>query len=129
MSEFLDAKPGIQLIKAGSVDMHELNQIGQPQELLGQIVDLPLTETKEQITIGYYALQPSIDYSAEFDFIEVKVVTKGKIVVRDTDDNKYVAEVGDVLIFSPKTTVIFDGESDGEAFYFKNVAPNPKYLK
>ena len=78
--------------------------------------------------MGYFALQPSVDYSAEFDFIEVKIVTKGKMIVRDVEGNKYVGEVGDVLIFSPKTTVIFDGESDGEAVYFKNVPANPSYL-
>jgi ethanolamine utilization protein EutQ (cupin superfamily) len=97
-------------------------------ELKGQIIDAPITDKKEVLTMGYFALQPSVDYSAEFDFIEIKVVTKGKMVVRDIEGNKYVGEVGDVLIFSPKTTVIFDGESDGEAVYFKNVAANPSYL-
>jgi uncharacterized cupin superfamily protein len=78
--------------------------------------------------MGFFALQPSVDYSAEFNFIEIKVVIKGIMVVRDVEGNKYVAEVGDVLIFSPQTTVIFDGESNGEAVYFKNVAANPSYL-
>jgi ethanolamine utilization protein EutQ (cupin superfamily) len=127
-SKFLDEKPGIQLIKAGSYDLKELSKLRGTPELKGQIIDAPITDKKEVLTMGFFALQPSVDYTAEFDFIEIKVVTKGKMVVRDVEGNKYVGEVGDVLIFSPKTTVIFDGESDGEAVYFKNVAANPSYL-
>ncbi|MCM3674833.1 hypothetical protein M3699_13295 [Peribacillus simplex] len=126
--EFLDEKPGIKLIKAGSYILNELSELRGTPDLKGQIIDAPVTDKKEVLTMGYFALQPSVDYSAEFNFIEIKVVTKGKMVVRDVEGNKYVAEVGDVLIFSPKTTVIFDGESDGEAVYFKNVAANPSYL-
>ncbi|MED1472639.1 hypothetical protein P4U62_30815 [Bacillus salipaludis] len=125
---FLDEKPGIQLIKAGTYDLKELSVLRGTPELKGQIIDAPITNKKEVLTMGFFALQPSVDYSAEFNFIEIKVVTKGKMVVRDVEGNKYVAEVGDVLIFSPKTTVIFDGESNGEAVYFKNVAANPSYL-
>ncbi|WP_445505993.1 hypothetical protein [Niallia sp. 03190] len=126
--KFLDEKPGIQLIKAGLYQLNELSVLRGTPELKGQIVDVPITEKKEVLTMGYFALQPSVDYSAEFNFIEIKVVTKGKMIVRDIQGNKYVAEVGDVLIFSPKTTVIFDGESDGEAVYFKNTEANPSYL-
>ncbi|MFJ7931635.1 hypothetical protein [Peribacillus sp. NPDC096448] len=126
--KFLDEKPGIKLIKAGSYRLNELSELRGTPDLKGQIIDAPVTDKKEVLTMGYFALQPSVDYSAEFNFIEIKVVTKGKMVVRDVEGNKYVAEVGDVLIFSPKTTVIFDGESDGEAVYFKNVAANPSYL-
>ncbi|MGM0889200.1 MAG: hypothetical protein ACQEW5_20035 [Bacillota bacterium] len=126
--KFLDEKPGIKLIKAGSYSLNELSELRGTPDLKGQIIDAPVTDKKEVLTMGYFALQPSVDYSAEFNFIEIKVVTKGKMVVRDVEGNKYVAEVGDVLIFSPKTTVIFDGESDGEAVYFKNVAANPSYL-
>lgn len=126
--KLLCEKPGIQLIKAGTHQLHELSELRGTPELKGQILDLPLTDVKEELTLGYFALQPSVDYSAEFDFTEVKIVTKGKMVVRDVEGNKYVGEVGDILIFSPKTTVIFDGESDGEAVYFKNVAANSSYL-
>lgn len=126
--KFLDEKPGIKLIKAGSYILNELSELRGTPDLKGQIIDAPVTDKKEVLTMGYFALQPSVDYSAEFNFIEIKVVTKGKMVVRDVEGNKYVAEVGDVLIFSPKTIVIFDGESDGEAVYFKNVAANPSYL-
>lgn len=127
-SNFLDAKPGIQLIKAGTYTLNELSELRGTPELKGQILDVPVTNKKEVLTLGFFALQPSVDYSAVFEFIEIKVVTKGKIVVRDVEDNKYIAEAGDVLIFSPKTTVIFDGESDGEVVYFKNIEANPSYL-
>ncbi|KAB7706697.1 hypothetical protein F9802_10925 [Bacillus aerolatus] len=126
--KLLCEKPGIQLIKAGTYNLNEVGELRGTPELKGQILDVPLTDKKEVVTLGYFALQPSVDYSVDFDFIEVKIVTKGKIVVRDVEGNKYVGEVGDVLVFSPKTTVIFDGESDGEAVYFKNIEANPSYL-
>ena len=39
-----------------------------------------------------------------------------------------VEGVGDVLVFMPDTLVIFDGESDGEAVYFKNTEAVDSYL-
>lgn len=125
---FLCAEPGIQLIKAGTYKLNELSVLRGSPNLKGQILDVPLTAEKEALTMGYFALQPSEDYSADFNFIEVKVVTSGTMIVRDVEGNRYVGEVGDVLIFSPNTTVIFDGESDGEAVYFKNILANPSYL-
>jgi len=124
---FLCAKPGIQLIKAGTYKLNELSEIRGTPDLKGQILDLPLTADKAELTLGYFALQPSEDYSADFDFIEVKIVTSGTMIVRDVEGNRYVGTVGDVLIFSPNTTVIFDGESDGEAVFLKNVLANPAY--
>ncbi len=126
--KLLCAEPGIQLIKAGTYKLHELSELRGTPDLKGQIVDVPLTTEKAELTMGYFALQPSEDYSADFDFIEIKVVTSGTMIVRDVAGNRYVGEVGDVLVFSPNTTVIFDGESNGEAVYFKNVVANPSYL-
>ncbi|MER2088635.1 hypothetical protein [Sporosarcina sp. JAI121] len=127
-AKLLCAKPGIQLIKAGTYKLNELSELRGTPNLKGQIVDVPLTTEKAPLTMGYFALQPSEDYSADFDFIEIKVVTSGTMIVRDVEGNRYVGEVGDVLVFSPNTTVIFDGESNGEAVYFKNVEVNPSYL-
>ena len=112
----LNAAAGIYLIKAGSVQLNELSEIKAMAELRGQILDIPLFGSVDKpLTLGYFALQPSVDYEAMFTFLEVKIVTKGKMVVRDKDNQKFVAEVGDVLVFMPDTLVIFDGESDGEA--------------
>lgn len=127
---FINQSAGIHLIKAGSYSMNELSAIRNTPELKGQILDIPLADSKEApLTLGYFALQPSVSYEAFFDFIEVKIVTKGTMVVRDKDNNKYVAEVGDILVFMPDTPVIFDGESNGEAVYFKNTPAVPAYLE
>ncbi|MFD4932573.1 hypothetical protein ACFWMS_27685, partial [Peribacillus butanolivorans] len=63
-----------------------------------------------------------------YTFLEVKTVIKGKIIVRDDQGIKYVAEVGDVLIFTPDTTVIFDGESNGDAIYTGHRLPEPLFM-
>lgn len=126
---FVNAAAGIYLIKAGSYKPNELSELKNAPNLKGQILDVPLADAQSApLTLGYFSLQPSESYEAVFNFIEVKIVTKGKMVVRDKDNTKYVAEVGDVLVFMPETLVIFDGESDGEAVYFKNVAAVPSYL-
>ena len=121
---------GIHLLKAGALRMNELSELKDMPALQGQILDVPLAAAQNApLTLGYFALQPSVSYEAHFDFIEVKIVTKGKMVVRDAQNQKYVAEVGDVLVFMPNTLVIFDGESDGEAVYFKNTAAVGSYLE
>lgn len=126
---FVNESAGIYLIKAGDYAMNELSALRNTPELKGQILDVPLANSQNaSLTLGYFSLQPSVSYEAWFDFIEVKIVTKGTMVVRDGNDQKYVAEVGDVLVFMPDTKVIFDGESDGEAVYFKNTPPVPSYL-
>ncbi|SQD78229.1 conserved protein of unknown function [Moritella yayanosii] len=38
-----------------------------------------------------------------------------------------MAEVGDVLLFSPDVTVIFDAESDGEAIYTAHRNADPSF--
>lgn len=40
-----------------------------------------------------------------------------KIIVRDDQGKKHIAEAGDVIIFSPETIVIFDGEGSRDAIY------------
>ena len=100
-TSMLNAAAGIYLIKAGSVQLNELSEIKAMAELRGQILDIPLFGSVDKpLTLGYFALQPSVDYEAMFTFLEVKIVTKGKMVVRDKDNQKFVAEVGDVLVFS-----------------------------
>ena len=127
-ASFINAKAGIYLIKAGSYRQNPLSQLKNMPELGGSILDIPLATANNALTLGYFTLKPSVSYEAVFNFIEVKIVTKGKMVVRDKDNQKYVANVGDVLVFMPETLVIFDGESDVEAVYFKNVAAVPSYL-
>lgn len=130
IKSFINQPAGIYLIKAGTYSMNELSNIRQTPELKGQILDIPLADSQNApLTLGYFALQPSVSYEAQFDFIEVKIVTKGTMIVRDQHNQKFTAEVGDVLVFMPNTPVIFDGESNGEAVYFKNIPAVPAYLE
>jgi uncharacterized cupin superfamily protein len=78
--------------------------------------------------MGYFSMQPSEDFEFTYTFLEVKTVIKGKIIVRDDQGIKYVAEAGDVLIFTPDTTVIFDGESNGDAIYTGHRLPEPLFM-
>ena len=90
-TSMLNAAAGIYLIKAGSVQLNELSEIKAMAELRGQILDIPLFGSVDKpLTLGYFALQPSVDYEAMFTFLEVKIVTKGKMVVRDKDNQKFV---------------------------------------
>lgn len=70
-------------------------------------------------------MKPGESFDFVYDVVEYKVVTKGKFVIRDQEGNRYVAEAGDVILFTPDFPVVFDGESDGEAIYSKHAAPNP----
>ncbi|BCV35626.1 hypothetical protein [Shewanella sp. BJSY2023SW001] len=113
----LTDKPGISLFKAGSFNLNELNELLEVEGLQSQMAEVAVTNNSNALTIGHFAMQPGVEFEYFYDSVEYKVVTKGKIVMRDQQGNKYVAEVGDVILFSPDVTVIFDAESDGEAIY------------
>lgn len=84
IESFINAKAGIYLIKAGSYQENELSELKNMPELAGSILDIPLAESANNaLTLGYFTLKPSVSYEAVFNFIEVKIVTKGKMVVRD----------------------------------------------
>lgn len=125
---YLSQNPGVQLIKAGTYQKKELNGLLQLPALKSQIIDVPITDKENAVQLGYFSMQPGESFTFTYTFLEMKVVLNGKIVIRDDQGQKYVAEKGDVLIFTPDTTVIFDGESDGDAIYTAHRLPEPSFL-
>jgi uncharacterized cupin superfamily protein len=101
---YLNQQPGVQLIKAGTYKSKKITN-------KSQIFDVPVSSNQ----MGYLHMQPGEEFEITYDFLEITTVLKGKIIVRDDQGEKYVAEADDVLIFTPITTVIFDAESDGNA--------------
>ncbi|WP_158738278.1 hypothetical protein [Alteribacillus sp. YIM 98480] len=126
--DFLSKEPGVQLIKAGTYKKKELNNVlGQP-DLKSQIIDVPVCSKEKALSMGYFSMQTSEDFKFTYTYLEIKVVINGKIIIRDDSDKKYVAEAGDVLIFTPDTTVIFDGESNGDAIYTGHRLPETAFM-
>ncbi|AJY73485.1 hypothetical protein [Paenibacillus beijingensis] len=126
--EYVSQKPGVVLIKAGTTPLKELNGLLGLPTLDSQIKDIPITADSNPLSAGRFVMRPSVDFEFEYTFLEVKVVVFGKIVIRDEQNVKYVAEAGDILVFTPTTKVIFDGESDGEAVYFAHRLPADVFL-
>lgn len=126
--DFLSQKPGVQLIEAGTYKKKELNGLLGIPTLKSQIIDVPISSKENALSMGYFSMQPSEDFVFTYTYLEVKVILNGKIVVRDDQGIKYVAEAGDVLVFTPETTVIFDKESDGEAIYTGHRLPEPSFM-
>lgn len=126
--EFVSQKPGVQLIKAGTTPLKELNGLLGLPALVSQIKDIPITSDRNALSAGRFVMRPSVDFEFEYTFLEVKVVLSGKIIIRDEQGMKYVAETGDILVFTPTTKVIFDGESDGEAVYIAHRLPADSFL-
>ena len=125
---YLSQKPGVQLIKAGTYKKIELNDVLGIPAVKSQIIDVPVSSQQNGLQLGYFSMQPGEEFEFTYTFLEVKTIIKGKIVVRDDQGKKYVAEVGDVFIFTPDTTVVFDGESDGEAIYTGHRLPEPLFM-
>ncbi|MGF1687093.1 hypothetical protein L4C36_10400 [Photobacterium japonica] len=113
----LTDKPGITLIKSGSFKLNDLSKLLNVEGLKSDMAEVAVTNNSAELTIGHFTMAPGVEFEYFYDAVEYKVVTKGKIVMRDMEGNKYVAEVGDVILFSPDVNVIFDAESDGEAIY------------
>ena len=113
----LTEKPGISLIKAGTFKLNDLSKLLDVEGLKSDMAEVAVTKNSAPLTIGHFTMSPGVEFEYFYDSVEYKVVTKGKIVMRDMEGNKYVAEVGDVILFSADVKVIFDAESDGEAIY------------
>ncbi|HEY8898926.1 MAG TPA: hypothetical protein VIM61_00725 [Chthoniobacterales bacterium] len=130
MSEptFLSSTPGIQLLKYGSVEMVDLEKSYQCPGLKSSIIDLPVSGEARPLTLGRFEMRPSVDFPFFYEYLEVKTIVTGKIVVRDEDGVKYEAEPGDVFIFTPPHLVMFCAESDGTAVYLGHRPKEPSFL-
>lgn len=120
--------PGVQLIKAGTYQKKELNTLLQIPALKSQIIDVPVTDKEKPLQLGYFSMQSGENFTFTYTYLEMKVVLNGKIVIIDDQGEKYIAEKGDVLIFTPDTTVVFDGESDGDAVYAAHRLPELAFM-
>ncbi|KMY42733.1 cupin domain-containing protein [Peribacillus loiseleuriae] len=126
--KYLSQKPSVQIIKAGTYKKLELNDILGIPALKSQIIDVPVTASENALSMGYFSMQPGEEFEFLYEFLEVKFVHRGKFVLRDKQGNKYVAEAGDVIIFTPNIPIIFDAESDGDAFYTAHRLPEPTFM-
>ena len=124
----LSTEPGIQLIKAGTPETIEVAPLVELPDHKSQIIDLPISEANRPLSLGRFAMQPSIDFPFLYEYLEVKVILKGKICVKDEQGVKYEANPGDIYIFTPQTEVTFLAESDGEAVYAGHRAQEPLFL-
>ena len=113
----LTTTSGITLIKSGSFKLNDLSKLLDVTGLKSDMAEVAVTTNSNALTMGHFTMSPGVEFEYFYDSVEYKVITKGKIVVRDEAGTKYVAEVGDVLLFIPDVKVIFDAESDGEAIY------------
>ena len=124
----LSTEPGIQLIKSGTPETIEVAPIVALPDHKSQIIDLPISEVSKPLSLGRFAMQPSIDFPFLYEYLEVKVILKGKICVKDEQGVKYEANPGDIYIFTPQTEVTFLAESDGEAVYAGHRAQESLFL-
>ena len=108
---------GITLIKSGDFELNDLSDILKVNGLNSGIAEITVSNSKEELTIGHFVMSPGSEFEYTYDSVEFKVITKGKIIAKDIDGQKFIAHVGDVLLFTANTKVIFDGDSDGEAIY------------
>ncbi|TLD72838.1 hypothetical protein FEM03_01840 [Phragmitibacter flavus] len=128
MSAYLSTKPGIQLLKKSDATLVDLEESYQRPGLISSILDFPITDAKAELTLGRFEMRPSVDFPFFYEYLEVKTITSGRIVVKDEDGITYAAEPGDVFIFTPPHLVMFCAESDGTAVYIGHRGPEPSFL-
>lgn len=125
---FLSQSPGIQLIKAGTPNMVSLEHSYQQPGLKSTIVDVPITGEDNALTVGRFEMRPSVDFPFYYEYLEVKTIVSGKIVVKDEAGVRYEASPGDVFVFTPPHLVTFLAECDGTAVYVGHRLPEPSFL-
>ena len=121
-------KPGIQLIKNGTPSQVDLEHTYQCPGLRSSIIDLPMSSGNKPLTMGRFEMRPSVDFPFFYEYLEVKTIVSGKIVVRDEDGVRYEAEPGDIFVFTPPYLVTFLAESDGAAVYAGHRGPEASFL-
>jgi hypothetical protein len=124
----LSQKPGIQLIKNGTPEMVDLEQTYLCPGLKSTIIDVPISSEMNQLTMGRFEMRPSVDFPFFYEYLEVKTIVSGKIVVKDEDGVRYEAYSGDVFVFTPPHLVTFLAECDGKAVYMGHRGPEPSFL-
>ncbi|WP_339226869.1 hypothetical protein NSQ77_15105 [Oceanobacillus sp. FSL K6-2867] len=129
MTKPLASKPGFEIFKVADLEkkypLLDLGKMIDKRGVNSEIVDIPITESLNPLTIGLFSMKPGDSFDFLYETLEFKVVTKGKFVLRDEEGNRHVAETGDIILFSPNVPVVFDGESDGEAIYTKHAPADP----
>ena len=127
--EPLSQKPGIQLIKGGSQKMVPLGETYMCPGLKSNIIDVPISNEKNPLTLGFFEMHPSPnDFPFYYECLEVKTVVSGTIIVKDEQQKRYEAHAGDVFIFTPPYLVTFAAESDGSAVFMGHRGPEPSFL-
>ena len=124
----LSRTPGIQLVKAGTPGLVDLEKTYQCPGLISSIIDVPISDADNKLTMGRFEMRPSVDFPFFYEYLEVKTIVSGKIVVKDEDGVRYEATPGDVYIFTPPTLVTFLAETDGTAVYMGHRGPEPSFL-
>jgi uncharacterized cupin superfamily protein len=124
---FLAKPPGVYLVNAGTPEMVDLSERMAMPHLKSQIIDIPLTKQTEALTIGRFAMQASVDLPYQYDILEIKVILRGTIRVRDEQGRIYAASQGDMLVFLPPTSVVFMADSDGVAVYAAHRLKEPLF--
>ncbi len=125
---FLSQKPGILLVKSGTPEMVDLERSYRQPGLKSRIIDIPITDAENALTVGRFEMRPSVDFPFFYDYLEVKTIVSGKIVVQDEAGARFEALPGDVFVFTPPYLVTFLAESDGTAVYVGHRAPEPSFL-
>ncbi|MGE8081203.1 hypothetical protein [Peribacillus loiseleuriae] len=124
---YLSQGPGLQLIKAGTTELKEVNAILGIPEVRSQIIDIPITQAEGAATLGLYAMQKAEKgFDFKYDYLEIKTVVSGQFILSDDQGaDRMVAEAGDVVIINAGTTVTFHPECDGVATYVAHRLPEP----
>ncbi len=121
-------KPGIQLIKSGTPSQVDLKHSYQCPGLKSTIIDIPISSEKKLLTMGRFEMRPSVDFPFFYEYLEVKTIVTGKIVVKDEGGVRYEAGPGDIYVFTPPCLVMFPAESDGTTVFAGHRGPEPSFL-
>lgn len=84
----LTEKSGITLIKSGSFKLNDLSQLLNEPGLKSDMAEVAVTNNTNALTMGHFTMSPGVEFEYFYDSVEYKVITKGKIVVRDVAGNK-----------------------------------------
>ena len=127
-AETVSVRPGVMLFKYGTPEMVDLERSYMCPGLKSWIIDVPVTGHTNPLTFGRFEMRPSVDFPFFYEYLEVKTIVSGKIVVKDESGVRFEATAGDVFVFTPPHLVTFLAECDGTAVYVGHRGSEPSFL-
>ncbi|ETN46699.1 uncharacterized protein HMPREF1541_00886 [Cyphellophora europaea CBS 101466] len=100
---------------ASDAKLHQYNEHRDIQ--IGDTASSIKDDPSAPMTSGFFTLEKGCKATTTFGFSEYKYVVSGTFVLSDSNGNKATCRAGDVFYIPKNSTITFETEHGGKAFF------------